>query len=105
APLREDLAASLEIQAGRLRQGLVSKVRRARERLTSISQRPCFRRPFDRLTTLTRRVDELEHRLHHAAKKHYSRSVSSLQTLTAKLDALSPLATLRRGYSITHQVG
>lgn len=105
APIREDVVQTLEIQASRLRQGLLSKVRRARERLTSFSQRPCFRRPFDRLTTLTRRVDELEHRLHQGAKKHYIRSVASLQTLTAKLDALSPLATLRRGYSITHLVG
>lgn len=105
APLISEVQTQIQTREARLRQALLLKVQRARERLTAISQRPLFRRPFDRLTTLSRRVDELEHRLHQGVKKSYSRSVHSLQTLTAKLDAYSPLATLRRGYSITLQPG
>lgn len=105
APLKSEVLEQIEVRATRLRQAVAVKVRRARERLTALSERPLFRRPFDRLTTLARRVDELEHRLHQGVKKSYSCSVHSLQTLTAKLDAYSPLATLRRGYSITLLAG
>jgi exodeoxyribonuclease VII large subunit len=102
---QKEIAEQLAVASSRLQKALQRKVERARERLTAISQRPLFRRPFDRLTTLARRVDELEHRLHQGVQSRYKKAVASLQTLTAKLDTISPLATLRRGYSITLLAG
>lgn len=102
---KTDVEDHIAGQTSRMRQALLTKLARAKERLNALADRPAFRRPVDRIHTLARRVDELEYRLHQGVKTKVQQSTASLQTLAAKLDALSPLATLQRGYSITHLAG
>lgn len=86
-------------------QRLLSSVRRyavtARTRLDRVIAARPFRRPFDNLHDLSRRLDELSTRgnraMRAAVREHHGR----LGTLAGKLQSLSPLGVLQRGYSIT----
>jgi exodeoxyribonuclease VII large subunit len=73
----------------------------ARRRLELLSQRRPFRRPFDTVHELALRLDELETRLTRAARRRHARSHDQLAALAARLESLSPLSILSRGYSIT----
>lgn len=56
--------------------------------------------PRDRLREQAQRVDELSLRLERAVRVRLERSQSSLAALSGKLDALSPLRVLERGYGL-----
>ncbi len=56
--------------------------------------------PKDRLRDQMQRVDELFVRLERAIRLKWERRKASLEQLMAKLDALSPLKVLERGFSI-----
>lgn len=57
--------------------------------------------PRDRLRGQAQRCDELSMRLERAMKVRLERRRSALEQLMGKLDALSPLRVLERGFSIT----
>jgi exodeoxyribonuclease VII large subunit len=56
--------------------------------------------PRDRLREQAQRTDELSMRLERAFKVRLERRHASLEQLMGKLDALSPLRVLERGYAI-----
>lgn len=56
--------------------------------------------PRDRLREQSQRCDELYLRLERAIKSRIERNRSGMERLCGKLDALSPLKVLERGYSI-----
>lgn len=104
-PSREELAARL-VQAGeRLTAGLRRRAAAARERLAALADRRCFRRPYDRLHEWTRRLDELEARATAALRRRVRRGDDQLIAAAQRLEALSPLAILIRGYSMTTRDG
>lgn len=88
---------SLEL---RLRRIVVDKVRHGRRYVDQLSNSAALARPIDRLRPLKMRVDELWERLSFSADQTVERSRRDLEVLAAKLDALSPLTTLARGYAI-----
>ncbi len=59
--------------------------------------------PRDRLREQAQRCDDLALRLERAVEVRIERRCSALEQLTGKLDALSPLRVLDRGYSILRQ--
>jgi exodeoxyribonuclease VII large subunit len=63
-----------------------------------------FRRPYERLELLSRRLDELELAADRALRTRLRQSKQGLDALAAQLDSLSPLAVLSRGYSLTHRL-
>jgi exodeoxyribonuclease VII large subunit len=104
APAAEELVAGLRQIQRRLAAGLRSRALGARSRYDAAARSAVFRRPFQRIFDLSRRLDELEAR---AARAVRSRSRTAHQRLAAasgRLDSLSPLAVLGRGYSLTHRV-
>jgi len=74
---------------------------RCRVRLDRYCQSPVFRRPADRITgTRKMHLDFLNRRLEDIIKNNINRHKGNLATIAGRLNALSPLSTLVRGYSI-----
>jgi exodeoxyribonuclease VII large subunit len=104
-PSREELSTRLQQASQRLSAGLRRRTAVARERLAAIADRRCFRRPYDRLHEWTRRLDELEARATAALRRRVQRGDDQLIAAAQRLEALSPLAILTRGYSMTTRDG
>ena len=60
--------------------------------------------PAQRLPLLIRHLSELDNRLRRALKQHLRHQQQRLSADAGRLHALSPLATLERGYSITRRL-
>lgn len=67
--------------------------------LLSLSKR--LRHPGQRIQDQFQRLDDLEQRLQRAIQNQIQQRTQKLITLSRALDAISPLATLARGYTIT----
>jgi exodeoxyribonuclease VII large subunit len=100
-PDSNQLHALLNQLQKRMARLIRSRVDLLNSRLQSLSNRPVFARPLDRIHDQSRRLDELDLRLTRAMKNHLALSHNRLQKTSATLSALSPVATLARGYSIT----
>ena len=92
----------------RLREHEARLVRAIRQQLHSLSQRLSFLcsrviSPKDRLRVQMQRCDELFLRLERAIHAKMERKRSALMQGMGKLDALSPLRVLERGYSIVRE--
>jgi exodeoxyribonuclease VII large subunit len=96
--VREELAGA----AFRLRTALSRAAQTARARLAEIAAAPLFSRPMDELVGARRqRLDEAALRLAAAAREVLSRAREKTAALGGRLEGLSPLAVLGRGYSLT----
>lgn len=73
---------------------------RRRERLVWLRKSRGLARPAEMLRQSQQRLDELVHRMHAWGRTDSERRRRRLETLSGKLDSLSPLATLARGYAI-----
>jgi len=101
APSVDDLQASLAVHRRRLSRGLAGRLELARARLTSIAARSALRRPWDRLRQLTQRIDDLGARGERAVRRGLVAKHSALANGASRLESLSPVAVLGRGYSLT----
>lgn len=103
-PLESDVQSELELQRQRLMSSLRQRTQRARMQLDSLAGRRCLTRPLDRIHDLSRKLDELEGRLKRGVRQAVETSRQQIHSLAASLNALSPLAVLDRGYSLTKRV-
>lgn len=87
----------------RLARPLFARVELMRSRLESLANRPVIRRPLDRVHDLSRRLDELDARGQRAMQRQLEVAKGRLQSAAAAINALSPLATIGRGYSVTQR--
>jgi exodeoxyribonuclease VII large subunit len=90
---------------GRIKTLLLQRLELARGRLEDLSGRRCFRQPLERVQEHEQRLDELADRLRRAGKARLQQSQQALGALASRLDALSPLNVLGRGYSLTRKIG
>lgn len=72
-----------------------------RIRLQGLSTRNVMRRPHEMILLRSRLLDEFDARGRRAVQGRLSQASSRLATAAAALSALSPLAVLARGYSVT----
>jgi exodeoxyribonuclease VII large subunit len=84
----------------RLRAGWEQRHQRAHERLKWLTMRLQRVHPREQLIRRAQRIDELEARLQRAAHAHFSNAKTRLGSAMRTLHAVSPLATLNRGYAI-----
>jgi exodeoxyribonuclease VII large subunit len=103
-PASDEMQARLEQYRRHLVNALRSRAVTARSRLDSLATHRAFRRPFERVQLLTRRLDELGAAADRAIRGQVRDARHRLDTLTASLDSLSPLGVLGRGYSLTQRV-
>ena len=96
------LPAQLTAFQIRLENTIDRKIQDLRSFLERTASLPIFQSPADRLLGMKRlTVDQSEERLNRKAEEFLSKGKNSLATVVAKLEALSPLGVLARGYSIT----
>jgi len=100
-PDKRQLEAGLQQSAMRLSSGLLNAVRNARHRLDGVGTRSLFRRTVERVRMYQQQLDESVGRLHLHVSHRVEMQRSGLDAVAAKLDTLSPLKVLKRGYSIT----
>jgi exodeoxyribonuclease VII large subunit len=97
---REALIERLKRAREGLPTGLRHLVRRLAERLRYVSESPRLQDPRRLAEEPARRLDELAERLRLALASAVERSAAALRLSAEKLEALSPLAILSRGYAI-----
>lgn len=100
-PSADEVQISLRGHQQRLLAMLRSRAAQARARVDSLAHRRAFRRPFDVLQDLSRRADDLQARADRAVRHLLQQRRHKTAAAVAHLEALSPLAVLARGYSVT----
>jgi exodeoxyribonuclease VII large subunit len=100
-PSSDDLQSLLKTYQQRLVALLRSRAQSARVRLNALASSRVMRHPTDRIRELARRVDELELRANRAILTNQSKARERIAHMAERLESLSPLAVLGRGYSVT----
>ena len=95
---KADLAQTLDAQHARLKQAMRHLLDRSRAAAAHAARR--LSDPRRRLNELQQRVDDLAQRLARTMRHALERKQAQRDTQIAKLDALSPLAVLAKGYAI-----
>ena len=103
APEAAELVAGLRQYQRRLTAALRSRASTARSRLDALARHHVFRRPYQHVHDLARRIDELELRGGRAIRTHLKHAREQVDAAAAQLESLSPLAVLGRGYSLTQR--
>jgi exodeoxyribonuclease VII large subunit len=101
APAAEDLAAQFRQTEKRLAAALRWRLAAARARLDAVAAHRAFRRPYERIEDLALRLDELDARANRALRQRLLLAQTQVQQQAARLESLSPLGVLARGYSLT----
>jgi exodeoxyribonuclease VII large subunit len=100
-PKREELLERLIRQGGRMRELVAGQLQQAWQRWHDLAQRRAFRLPLDRVREHERRLDDWQQRLDRAVRQRLVRARHDLEGRGARLETLSPLNVLARGYSLT----
>jgi exodeoxyribonuclease VII large subunit len=101
-PDRREMAAGLMELCTRLAEAIEHRLELARQRVEQLAARPAFRRPLQHVHDLRQRLDTAAGRLSRAANTAVIQATEKLAALAARLESLSPLNVLTRGYSLTH---
>ncbi len=104
-PSADDVVGLVRNFGLRMRTAMATHLAHHRRRLDSLASRPALVRPQDGVLMRTRRVDELSVRLHAAANNLIRDRRGAITAAAGKLEALSPLGVLGRGYSLTFAEG
>ena len=97
----EDLKYDLSIKMRRLKNALKSKTEVMRLRFEKCMNSRVYKEPFQKINEKSLLLDKYFKSLENFGNKKINDSKFILENRIAKLDALSPLKTLTRGYSIT----
>jgi exodeoxyribonuclease VII large subunit len=81
-----------------------SLIEYSKQRLKTAQQSYGFRRPLDLITQRSQRLDEFTRQLRDKIKNHFEFKKNDLSLREEKLEALSPLSVLKRGYSIARKL-
>ena len=100
-PDRDSLLQSLDSMQSAMQTCVVRSLSAARRHLNTLSASSALKGPEAALEIRRKNVQHLSHRLLAAQERRSSREKARYLSATAKLDALSPLKVLSRGYSIT----
>jgi exodeoxyribonuclease VII large subunit len=100
-PDRVEVLCGLEQAKARLQSLLLGRVQVARDRLVYLSERKCFRAPFERIDEEREQLAKWQERIDRAVRRQVVHSRQRLAALIGRLEALSPLNVLARGYSLT----
>jgi exodeoxyribonuclease VII large subunit len=101
-----DRAAVLDWLTGlesRFRTDLRRRLETARSSLAELARRPCLRRPLERIRQEEEHLDDWNERLQRAMQRRVEQLHEQLKGRAARLESLSPLNVLARGYSLTRK--
>lgn len=100
-PCYDQLKDSLEKIKTRLIQALYNKILLVRSRVLGMKNGLSLKRPFDKILRLQQELDEIVQRITVASKHKVELEKERLISLASRLECVSPLKVLSRGYSIT----
>ena len=100
-PNRLEVQQQLIQTRARFQDRLRSVAAQARGRLEALANRQCLEAPLESIRKRAQQVDQLDHRLGSSIKHCLSLEQRGFQSLCERFEAVSPLGTLQRGYSIT----
>jgi exodeoxyribonuclease VII large subunit len=104
-PDRQELQRYCSQLAGRLRREAEGALADRREKLLRLLQRPALKEPQQLLAARRQRLDMASQRLGQLSETALTRKKHGLEVALGKLEALSPVQVLRRGYSLVEQEG
>ncbi|MDO4570194.1 MAG: exodeoxyribonuclease VII large subunit [Planctomycetia bacterium] len=96
-----DWKERLNSRKKRLNLALRSRFSASFDQLRALENRTCFQFPYRKIEEASQRVDFLEERLNQGARISLERGEKRVAQAAAQLEALSPLACLARGFSLT----
>lgn len=99
-PSQEEVRDAISNLSRRGTRAILSMLEHYRLRLDNLRERPVLTRPEEILQRRTQRLDELSLRLEQAIDRQFIDYRHRLGTQAATLEAVSPVRTLHRGYSI-----
>ena len=99
-PDRDALGQMLDSMSGAMVTALTRQIRSARQHLSVLSASPALKSPESYLNQKKKSLELLKNRLVSAENLNISRNSQRYVALTAKLDAMSPLKVLTRGYAM-----
>lgn len=99
-PDREALAQSLDAMAGSMASALSRQLKGAMRQLSILENAPALQSPTGYIAQREKSLELLKNRLVSAQSKTVTQNAQRYISLAAKLDALSPLKVLTRGYAM-----
>ena len=99
-PDQDALRQSLDDMHSAMAVAMQTKIDRAGERLQNLSNRPVLKSPLASFESRRRALELLENRLVSAQSGNVARSRQRFVAQVGKLDAMSPLKVLTRGYAM-----
>ena len=100
-PSADETIGRMNTLGQRLHGSLARRLRHSRERLDALALRRPLARPHTLVEDAARRTDELEAAANRAVRLLCHDHRHTLEQLAGKMQSLSPLAVLSRGYSLT----
>jgi exodeoxyribonuclease VII large subunit len=100
-PDHADIIAYLRETESRIHESTRRLLSLAQRRLDDLAVRRGFQLPLERVRDLEQRLDEIGQRAERAIRVREMQNKQALAALAARLEALSPLNVLARGYSLT----
>ncbi|MCX7805533.1 MAG: exodeoxyribonuclease VII large subunit [Planctomycetota bacterium] len=104
-PVMAEVEARLDELGSRLTAAAGRTMETRRERLRMLASLISPARALDRVSMLGQRLDDLSSRISAAAASRLRERKDAILRMAGRLDALSPLRVLSRGYSITRRAG
>ena len=100
-PSAEELRVSLEELRLRMMRWVGNRVRELEGRLQGLESRPVFVQADGMLDGKVQRLDEVEYRLRETFSRQFELRVHGFEKAAQRLEGVSPLRTLARGYTLT----
>ncbi len=103
-PEKEALKQELMKMERRLSVSLKHRLNKERERLLRLKNSRSLQRPLEAINQKRLRLDMLEQQLISHSRSKVEKTRAALQLAAGKLNALSPLTVLSRGYAVVHDL-
>jgi exodeoxyribonuclease VII large subunit len=103
SPNRREMSIGFQELHDRLSEAVNHRLQLARHRVEQLASRPAFRQPLHRIRDLEQRLDSSAERLKRVMNQRVVQASERIVSLAARLESLSPLNVLTRGYSLTHK--
>ena len=101
SPNQHEIADHLEASAEYMHQSIDLKIQKFHQHLKLLSTRRCLQKPLDYLNQKSQRVDDTIEKFNRTSSTFMRQKSEKIAFFIEKLQALSPLNILTRGYSIT----
>ncbi|MGM0409308.1 MAG: exodeoxyribonuclease VII large subunit [Bacillota bacterium] len=95
-----ELDNKIDNLSSRLENSIKVKLENSKEKLDSLKEKQVFNRPEKLFANEIQKLDNLSMKLQWNIEKNISNAKRKFNLLNSKLDSLSPLKTIKRGYSV-----